>query len=201
MERLEELRATLAATASMEKAIAAILRGAALALARPQALTPWQKDTARRVLATHEAQGQAWEAVGKAAEKRGQTRAHLRLARADAADTSQATGVAAAALRAVGLTPAQDKDADAMRDALNRAKRRHERAKRADEGAKQTHQEATQAAEKARADFAEVFGLEVPRFDARPEPEASTKANTRPQPFKKLGPTPPTGPAVRPRWR
>ncbi len=192
VERLEELRATLAATASMEKAIAAILAGAAQALARPQTLTPWQKATARGVLETHQAQTEALAAIDTAEEKRTHTRARLRLARADAADTSQATGVAAAAMRAVGLTPAQDKEADAMRAALARAKRRHERAKRADEGAKQTHQEATQAAEKARTDFAGAFGLEVPRFDARPAPQPAPGSSTRPRPFQKLGPMPPT---------
>lgn len=199
VERLEELRATLAATASMEKAIAAILAGAGRALARPQALTPWQRSTARSVVATHEAQQQAWEAVDKATEKRKQTRARLRLARADAADTSQATGVAAAAMRAVGLTPAQDKEAQAMRAALARAKRQHGRAKHAHEDAKQTHLEATQAAEKARADFAGAFGLEVPRFDARPEPQASPTTSARPRPFQKLGPPPPTPRVLPPR--
>lgn len=198
MERLAELRATLAATASMEKAIAAILAGAAQALARPQTLTPWQRSTARGVLETHQAQAEALAAIETAAEKRKRTRARLRLARADASDTSPAAGVAAAAMRALGLTPAQDKEADAMRAALARAKRRHQRAKRAHEDSKQAHQTATTAAEKARADFAGAFGLEVPRFDARPEPQASTRASTRPQPFQKLGPTPPNGPGARP---
>lgn len=192
VERLEELRATLAATASMEKAIAAILAGAAQALARPQALTPWQRSTARSVLETHQAQTEALAAIDTAAEKRTQTRARLRLARADANDTSPATGVAAAALRAVGLTPAQDKEAQAMRDALARAKRRHGRAKHAHEDAQQVHQQATTAAEKARADFAGAFGLEVPRFDARPKPQTPPGSSTRPRPFQKLGPTPPT---------
>lgn len=190
VERLAELRATLAATASMEKAIAAILAGAAQALARPQALTPWQRSTARSVLETHQAQTEALAAIDTAAEKRTQTRARLRLARADANDTSPATGVAAAALRAVGLTPAQDKEAQAMRDALARAKRRHGQAKRAHEDAKQAHQQAATAAEKARADFAGAFGLEVPRFDAKPAPQPSAASSTRPRPFQKLDPTP-----------
>ncbi|MGB3394239.1 MAG: MobA/MobL family protein [Stenotrophomonas sp.] len=198
VERLAELRATLAATASMEKAIAAILAGAAQALARPQALTPWQRSTARSVLETHQAQTEALAAIDTAAEKRTQTRARVRLARADANDTSPATGVAAAALRAVGLTPAQDKEAQAMRDALARAKRRHGRAKHAHEDAKQVHQQATTAAEKARADFAGAFGLEVPRFDAKPAPQPSAASSTRPRPFQKLGPTPGSTPVPRP---
>lgn len=199
VERLEELRATLAAAASMEKAVAAILAMATRALRRPQALTPWQRSTARSVVTTHEAQQQAWEAVDKATEKRKQTRAHLRLARADANDTGPATGVTAAAMRAVGLTPAQDKEAQAMRDALARAKRRHGRAKHAHEDAKQTHLDATQAAEKARVDFAGAFGLEVPHFDARPAPHPSLGDRTRPRPLQKLGPAPPGPRAVRPR--
>lgn len=187
-ERLEELRATLMATASMEKAVAAILRGATQALARPHALTPWQKATARGVLATHDAQGQAWDAERAAAKERKQTRAHLRLARADATDTSQATGVAAAAMRAVGLTPAQDKEADAMRAALGRAKQAREDAKHTHLEAKQAHQQATTAAEKARADFAGAFGQEVPRFDARPEPQAPDGTQKQPMPVQSFGP-------------
>lgn len=182
VERLEELRATLMATASMEKAIAAILAGAAQALAQPQTLTPWQRSTARGVLETHQAQAEALAAMETAAEKRKRTRARLRLARADAADTSQATGLGAAAMRAVGLTPAQDKEAQDMRDALARAKRRHGRATHAHEDAKQAHQQATTAAEKARTDFAGAFGFEVPRFDARPEPQAADKPTPQASP-------------------
>lgn len=196
VERLEELRATLMATASMEKSIAAILRGAAQALARPQGLTLWQKATARGVLDTHQAQTEARATIDTAAEKRTQTRARLRLARADAADTSQATGLAAAALRAVGLTPAQDKEASAMRAALARAQRRHGQAKQAHEDAKQAHQHATTAAEKARTDFASAFGLEVPRFDAKPAPQPSVASSARPRPIQKPGPAPRSRPRL-----
>ena len=196
MERLEELRATLAVAATIEKAIAAILAAAAQALARAQALTPWQRSTARGVLETHQAQAEALAAIETAAAKRKQTRANLRLARADANDTGPATGVGAAAMRAVGLTPAQDKEAQAMRDALARAKRRHGRAKQAHEDAKQAHQHATTAAEKARTDFASAFGLEVPRFDAKPAPQPSVASSARPRPFQKPGPAPRSRPRL-----
>ena len=196
VERLEELRATLAVAATIEKAIAAILAAAAQALARAQALTPWQRSTARGVLETHQAQAEALAAIETAAAKRKQTRANLRLARADANDTGPATGVGAAAMRAVGLTPAQDKEAQAMRDALARAKRRHGRAKQAHEDAKQAHQHATTAAEKARTDFASAFGLEVPRFDAKPAPQPSVASSARPRPFQKPGPAPRSRPRL-----
>lgn len=193
---IEEANAYVAA---MEKAIAALLASAARALQNPDTLTPWQRSTARAVLSTHADQARAWEAVEGAAEKRKKTRARLRLARADAADTGQATGLAAAAMRAVGLTPVEDREAEAMRAALARAKRRHGRAKHHHEQVKQAHLEATQAAEKARADFAGAFGLEVPRFDKKADNEPATAATTRPQPFRKLGPMPPTARTARPR--
>ncbi len=186
------------AAKQLEELIAEMLARARRALQQPEA-TPWQRATARTVLETHNAAGEAREAWRRTVEERKQAREAVRRARADRGHHGPPADDALSRLRrALGRPTAHDREALEAAEAVKRAKVAEAKAKEERDAASRQRQQAEASAEKARAQFAQAFGLPVPRFDAKPEewPEP-----TPPQ-APTLGPTPgKVAPQDRPRPR
>lgn len=182
----------------LEELIAEMLVRARRALQQPEA-TPWQRATARTLLEAHDAAGEAREAWRRTVDERKQAREAVRRARADRGHYGPpADDPFSRVRRALGRPTAHDRQALEAAEAVKRAKVAEAEAKEGRDAAGRRRQQAEACAEKARAQFAQAFGLPVPRFDAKPEqwPEP-----TPPQ-APTLGPTPgKVAPQDRPRPR
>ena len=170
------------AAKQLEQLIEEMLARARRALQQPEA-TPWQRATARSLLETHDAAGQAREAWRYAVEERKQARATVRRARADRGRHGPpATDPLSALRRAMGRPTAHDRQALEASEAVKRAKSAEVEAKAERDAASRQRQQAEASAEKARTQFAEAFGLLVPRFDAKPEQQPTSAPTLAPTP-------------------
>ena len=164
------------AAKQLEELIAEMLARARRALQQPEA-TPWQRATARTLLETHNAAGEAREAWRRTVEERKQSREAVRRARADRGHYGPpADDPFSRMRRALGRPTAHDRQALEAAEAVRRAKAAEAEAKAERDAAGRRRQQAEAVAEKARAQFAQAFGLPVPRFDAKPpqQPEPTT---------------------------
>lgn len=167
--RAAEIRATFDAARTVAEVIAEILAAARRALAQEahhaSRLTPWQRATARAVLDTHERAEQQARTNRDTQAKENKARSLRRRAEADANHAPEARGRLAAARRAMGLPSAQDQAAAQAREALAKARARVARYKKRGKEGRELLERLQREAEKARAQFAQAFALEVPRFD------------------------------------
>ena len=166
------------AAKQLEELIAEMLARARRALQQPEA-SPWQRATARGLLDTHDAARQAREAWRRTVEERKQAGETVRRARADRGHHGPPADDAFSRMRrALGRPTAHDRKALDAAEAVKRAKAAEAKAKEERDAASRQRQQAEASAEKARAQFAEAFGLPVPRFDTKeelthPAPDAS----------------------------
>lgn len=166
----------------LEELIAEMLARARRALQQPEA-TPWQRATARTLLETHDAAGEAREAWRRTVEQRKHAGETVRRARADRGHHGPPADDAFSRMRrALGRPTAHDRQALEAAEAVKRAKAAEAEAKAEREAASRQRQQAEAGAEKARAQFAEVFGMPVPRFDAKPEQQPEPVATQQPVP-------------------
>ncbi len=157
------------AAKQLEELIAEMLARARRALQQPEA-TPWQRATARTLLETHNAAGEAREAWRRTVEERKQAGETVRRARADRGHYGPpAVDPFSRMRRALGRPTAHDRQALDAAEAVKQAKAAEAKAKADRDAASRQRQQAEASAEKARAQFAEAFGLPVPRFDTKPE--------------------------------
>jgi hypothetical protein len=145
-----------------------MLARAKRALQQSSALTPWQRATARGVLETHQQAQDAQQAHREAIEARTQARAVVRRARADRNYYGLADDPVSKLRRAMGRPSAGDRQALNAAEALALAKQDAAAKREAREHAKSLSETARRDAEKAREQFAEAFGLKVPRFEPKP---------------------------------
>lgn len=158
------------AAKQLEALIEEMLARARKALRQPETTTPWQRATARTLLETHNAAGEAREAWRRTVEERKQAREAVRRARADRGHYGPpADDPFSRMRRALGRPTAHDRQALEAAEAVRRAKAAEAEAKAERDAAGRRRQRAEASAEKARTQFAEAFGLPVPRFDAKPQ--------------------------------
>lgn len=170
------------AAKQLEELIAEMLARARRALQQPEA-NPWQRATARGLLETHDAARQAREAWRRTVEERKQAGETVRRARADRGHHGPLANDAFSRMRrALGRPTAHDRQALDAAEAVKRAKAAEAKAKEERDTASRQRQQAEASAEKARAQFAEAFGLPVPRFDAKPEQQPEPMATHQPVP-------------------
>lgn len=159
------------AAKQLEELIAEMLARARRALQQPEA-TPWQRATARSLLETHDAAGQAREAWRYAVEERKQAREAVRRARADRGYHGPPADDALSRLRrALGSLTAHDRQALEAAEAVKRAKTAEAEAKAECDAASRRRLQAEASEEKARANFAKAFDLPMP---TRPEVKQET---------------------------
>ncbi|MGX5730926.1 MobA/MobL family protein [Pseudoxanthomonas beigongshangi] len=182
----------------LEEVIAEMLARARRALQQPEA-TPWQRATARGLLETHDAARQAREAWRRTVEERKQAGETVRRARADRGHYGPpADDPFSRMRRALGRPTAHDRQALDAAEAVKQAKAAEAKAKADRDAASRQRQQAEASAEKARAQFAEAFGLPVPRFDTKPEQQPEPAPTLTPS----VEPTPGHAPErPRPRMR
>lgn len=193
-DRREELIASMQAAASTAAAIAAILQSAEQFLRQSANLSPWQKATARAALDTHARVEQQHKVNQETAAKEKKARTLRRHAEAEANEAPEGRGRVAAARRAMGVPSAQDKAAARARENLAKARARVKRYKTRGEAGRILFQQLQQEAEKARADFAQAFGIEVPRFPSRSPSLPSGTSASQPAALQKIGMPPPRPP-------
>ncbi|HDS1311257.1 TPA: hypothetical protein QEK25_003351 [Stenotrophomonas maltophilia] len=174
------------AAKQLEELIAEMLARARRALQQPEA-TPWQRATARTLLETHDAAGEAREAWRRTVEERKQAREAVRRARADRGHYGPpADDPFSRMRRALGHPTAHDRQALDAAETVKRAKVAEAQAKADRDAASRQRQQAEAVAEKARAQFAQAFGMPVPRFDAKPpqqpEPAPTLAPGVEPTP-------------------
>lgn len=176
----------------LDELIAEMLARARRALQQPEA-TPWQRATARGLLETHDAARQAREAWRRTVEQRKHAGETVRHARADRGHRGPPADDAFSRMRrALGRPTAHDRQALDAAEAVKRAKVAEAKAKADRDAAGRQRQQAEASAEKARAQFAEAFGLPVPRFGAKPEqqPERVAPHQLVPSPSPEQGQVP-----------
>lgn len=168
------------AAKQLEALIEEMLARARRALQQPEA-TPWQRATARGLLETHDAARQAREAWHRTVEQRKHAGETVRRARADQGHHGPPADDAFSRMRrALGRPTAHDRKALDAAEAVKRAKAAEAKAKEDRDAASRQRQQAEASAEKARAQFAEAFGLPVPRFEAKPQQEPEHVAPHQP---------------------
>src|SRR5690606_12490879 len=114
----------------VDEAITKILALARKALQQPEALTPWQRATARSVLETWEEVHRQHRTNEETAAKERKARALRRRAETDANTTPRPRGRLAAARRALGMPSTQDQAAARAQEALAKAQARVARYKK-----------------------------------------------------------------------
>jgi len=178
------------AAKQLEAMIEEMLARARRALQQPEA-TQWQRATARGLLETHDAARQAREAWRRTSEERKQARDTVRRARADRGHHGPPTDDAFSRMRrALGRPTAHDRHALDAAEAVKRAKAAEAEAKEEYGAASLRRQQVEASAEKARAQFAEAFGLPGPRFEAKsqqqPEPVPTLAPVAEPTPGREV---------------
>ncbi|WP_341353500.1 MobA/MobL family protein [Stenotrophomonas maltophilia] len=159
------------AAKQLEALIEEMLARARRALQQPEA-TPWQRATARTLLETHDAAGEARETWRRTVEERKQAREAVRRARADRGHYGPpADDPFSRVRRALGRPTAHDRQALEAAEAVRRAKAAEAKAKVERDAASRRRQQAEAGEEKARANFAKAFELPMP---TRPEVKQET---------------------------
>lgn len=152
------------AAKQLEAMIKEMLARARKALQQPDALSPWQRDVAQRVLSTHAETQQRETDFHDAKAQRDEAVKRCRRTQADANHCHPANDLRSRIVRLAGLRTDRDRKVQEAADNHRQARHAYQQSRLARDEAKEAWQQASRAAEKARADFAKAFDLPSPTF-------------------------------------
>lgn len=176
------------AAKQLEALIEEMLTRARKALQQPEGLSPWQRDTARRVLSTHTDSQERKAAFYLAKEQRDEAIRRCRRAEADANHFRPGDDLSSRLARFVGRPNRQDQKAERAAERHREARQKYQDSRRVRDVAKKSWEEAVQNEEKARSQFADAFGMEVPRLDAKLNTQPAPAADHVPPPAPREAP-------------
>ncbi|MGB5954114.1 MobQ family relaxase [Pseudomonas sp.] len=184
--RQAELMAGEQVAKNLDELIEQLLKRARLALQQPDT-TPLQRAAARTLIQRHEAMGQARQAYTDAKQARKQAHLDRRRAEADANVTPVPTDLRSKALRAVGLSTAEDRTAQAAQEQKRQATVQEQQARQARDTARLARNDAIVALDLAQTEFLVQFPPLFPSNKPAPSSEAKhSHVSTSPAPGQGL---------------